>query len=66
MNLPPKYKQLYSRWLQRNEQIFPLSDEIELLQFLLDTEQHVENININRRAEHLLLEGYLYHVPITN
>ena len=66
MNLPPKYKQLYSRWLQRSEQIFPLSDEIDLLQFLLDTEQHVENVNINRRATHLLLEGYLYHVPINN
>ncbi len=66
MFLTTKYKELYSRWLQRNEQNFPLSDEIDLLQFLLDTEQHVENFNINRRAQHLLSEGYLYHVPINN
>ncbi len=59
MFLTTKYKQLMGKYPERCS----LSEEIDLLQFLLDTEQHSEDIYINNRCQYMLQEGYLYYVP---
>ena len=61
MYLPGKYKELSESFPQLNN-----NDMIDYCQFLLDTEQHVENVDTNRMCNYLLLEGLLYHVPINN
>ncbi len=59
MILPTKYKQLKESFPQLNNE-----DMIDFCQFMLDTEQHMEESNINRMCNYLLLEGLLYHVPV--
>jgi len=61
MILPGKYQQLHESFPQLNN-----NDMIDYCQFLLDTEQHVENDDRNRMCHYLLSEGLLYHVPINN
>ena len=47
------------------EQSFSLSDEIDLLQFLLDTEQ-INLTKYKQLADYYILEGLLYEVGIAD
>ena len=57
--MTPKYKQLYDKYpnLSNNEQI-------DLCQYLLDTEQHFFSTEIMQRCIYFLEEGLCYYVPV--
>jgi len=59
--LPPHYEDLFFLWQNRDIQS---DEEIELFQFLIDTELAWEiDANFEKRAEYMIAEGLCYYVP---
>lgn len=59
--LPSHYEDLFFLWQNRD---IEMDEEIELFQFLIDTELAWEiDENFERRAEYFIAEGLCYFVP---
>ena len=57
---PQEYKLVFHRFM-RNKQI-TVEEQVELFQFILDTDQQTICDRIEKTSEYMLAEGFLYYV----
>ena len=58
-SMQQKYRELYNKYPNLSN-----AEQIDLCQYLLDTEQHFFSIEIMDRCRYFLDEGLCYYVPV--